>query len=134
MAQSTYTVGQSITAAVAFATKVGNARNVTVSATNQLIYGVEGDLVDPNEVWLVVQDGDGEESVSLYGDAGQPYLIQRDALGVYYASLYLHTPGRWRFRWEGDPGTDEAKVSNPVDFGVVSPRLTLTGAPAPVAP
>ena len=123
-----YEVGQSVALACVFSEKDGYTDQLTQADTGLTIQ-FKGAAVDPAEVILKVTDGAGALHTSDYADtAGSAYPIVRDPAGGYYAYVLLDRTGVWRYRWEGDPGTDEAKVSDTHEFAV------RAAGPAVVAP
>ncbi len=123
-----YLQGESLTVCVAFSETVSPThQTVTVAANDIQIEDVAGELIDPAEVALVVRDGADAVTRSVYGVIMPPqaYTISKDATGVYYADIPFDVAGRWVYRWEGDEGTAQAKISHEVEVNVTPQRVVV---------
>jgi hypothetical protein len=73
--------------------QVGN----TVRSTAEFRDASDGDsLVDPDAVFLDVQDPSDNEATYQYGVDSE---VDRASLGSYFGDILLDEPGYWYFRW-----------------------------------
>lgn len=85
----------------------GNARKLTASFTDAEL----GGAIDPDAVFLVVQQpGESDEEATVY-EYGVDSEIVKDQVGEYHADIKFPTSGRAFYRWCDNPDRALSTVS-----------------------